>query len=179
MNKFINTLAHFLKIKRTVILWFPAGIFALYIAVKHDDYLLYCTYIVLEILWDNRTLIFSWMFFSFACLMIMKFIGGVSKNGYTIKHARNMNKLRYELATFNDAMVNELMALRADVVEIKIHQQKLMIPEIGLENSPIDLQWPTSFTKLFRMYQNYPHAAICNIYENDSNKYGGVIMVFD
>ena len=107
--------------------------------------------------------------------MIFFIVECISDNGYTIKKVRTPQD-NYQLATFNDAIVKELMNLRLDVTSMKISQDKQIIKEFGLEDN---LAFPDDFELLYRIYERYPYSAIRTSYKTKNSGYGGIIILLN
>lgn len=179
VKKNINLLIYWIKKNRI----FFYGIFSIFLLLffleQYGNYILFFSYIIIEICKEHHFFIFTWLFFCFTYFLISKFTDGLAKNGFTRKYEKNSNNRKYELATFNDAIARELMELRLDVISMKIAQDRQMIKVRGQDRSPIDLYFPDEFTKLYRIYQKYPKLAICESYETSKGLWAGIIILLD
>lgn len=80
----------------------------------------------------------------------------------------NRSRIEYEMSSFSDAIANELIRIRSDLLDIKVKQK--------------DKGWecfPDEFLKIFWMYKSYNNSAVCQTYQTPDDKTGGIVILLD
>lgn len=103
-----------------------------------------------------------------SCLTtILSFLIEISK---TLSHIQQQNEPTpntQNLAPFNDAVAEELMRIRSDLVSIKVKQDKL---EWGMSHD---------FLRMYWMYKVYSHSFLCKAYKISDDRWGKIIIALD
>ncbi|MBI2791356.1 MAG: hypothetical protein HYX61_05310 [Gammaproteobacteria bacterium] len=136
---------------RDSILFSLAG-FAITLLIKHYDL-------------SSKDYVFYIMVFLFCLISFLyakEILNALIQNGFTTNKKTNN---RWGKISFNDAIADELMSLRFDLLEMKIKQDNL-----GYDNIP------TEFLKCLRMYSQYPYIGVCDLYKTSDNERGGMII---